>query len=68
DFQIYHEQFYGGMYEELAQNVDIFNAASRNAIRLVTEDMIGDYNKESFFDRVSNLDHEKGHHQRKCRN
>ncbi|MFW9899729.1 MAG: major capsid protein [Candidatus Thorarchaeota archaeon] len=55
DFQVYHEQFYGGLYEKLAQNVDIFNAASRNAIRLVTEDMIGDYNKESFFDRVSNL-------------
>lgn len=55
DFQIYHEQFYGGMYEKLAQNVDIFNAASSNSIRLVTQDMIGDYNKESFFDRVSSL-------------
>jgi hypothetical protein len=55
DFTIYQDQFYGGMYEELAQNVDIFNVASKNTVRLVTNDMIGEYNKESFFDRVSNL-------------
>ena len=42
DFQIYHEQFYGGMYEELAQNVDIFNAASKNNIRLVPDFKIGE--------------------------
>lgn len=55
DFKVYHEQFYGGMYEELSQEVDIFNVASRNTIRLITQDQLGDYTYESFFDRVSSL-------------
>ena len=55
DFKIYHEEYYGGMYEELAQNVDAFNSASQNGVRLVQQDKRGDYEKESFFDQISNL-------------
>ncbi len=55
DFKVYNEELQSGMYEELAQNVDVFNDASRNTIRLVTENMIGNYNKDAYFDRISSL-------------
>jgi len=55
DFIIYHDEVYGGWLEELAQNVNVFNAASKGTIKLITENMLGDYNKKSFFDRISNL-------------
>lgn len=55
DFTIYQEQFHGGMYEGITQNVNAFNAASRNAIRLVAQNFLGDYNKETFFKGISNL-------------
>lgn len=55
DFKIYNEEYYGGMYEELAQNVDAFNSASQNGIRLVQMDKRGDYEKEAFIDQITNL-------------
>ncbi len=55
DFKIYHDQFYGGFTEVVAQQVDVFNAASMNAIRLVTQDHMGDYVYESFMTEISGL-------------
>jgi len=55
DFVIYQEEFFGGMTEVLMQNSDVFNGASRNAIRMVPKPLKGDYEKESFVKDVSNL-------------
>lgn len=49
DFVIYQEQFFGGMTEVLMQQSQLFNNASRGAIQLVPQRLIGDYEKESFF-------------------
>jgi hypothetical protein len=54
-FQIYHEQFHSGYTETLQQETEVFNAASRNAIRLVTQNKLGDYEKQSFFTSISSL-------------
>lgn len=55
DFKIYEEEFYGGMWEGLSQTTNGFNAGSRNALRLVTRDLLGNYSKESFYKSISNL-------------
>lgn len=55
DFKIYHEEFFGGMNEVLMQNVDVFNAASRGALRLVPQRIKGDYEKESFIKEIASL-------------
>jgi len=52
---IYPELVHGGMVETLVQNTDAFNAASLNAIRLVTQRRRGDFHQESFFKNVSSL-------------
>jgi len=52
---IYPDLVHSGMVETLTQNTDAFNAASRNAIRLVTQLRMGDFHQESFFKNVSNL-------------
>lgn len=55
DFKIYDEQFFGGVSEVLAQNANGFNGASNNALRLIPRRLIGQYEKESFFQIISNL-------------
>jgi hypothetical protein len=55
DFVIYQEEFYGGQYEALTQMIDVFNAASNGVIRLVAQDLRGDYDKETFIKSVSGL-------------
>ena len=52
---IYPELVHGGLVETLQQNTDAFNAASRNTIRLVTRDRLGDFSQESFFKNITNL-------------
>lgn len=52
---IYPELVHSGMSETLVQNTDAFNAASRNAIRLVTARRRGDFAQESFFKNVTNI-------------
>lgn len=47
-FKIYDEQYFGGMYEAITQNVNAFNAASAGAITLSVRDVMGDFSKESF--------------------
>ena len=49
DFKIYNAEFQTGVMERVAQNLDAFNEKSRNAIRLVTKALKGEYLKEAFF-------------------
>lgn len=53
DFKIYDEQFYAGVWEGITQFTNAFNAASGNAIRLVAQDLKGDYAKQAFFKRIT---------------
>lgn len=55
DFKIYHEQFFGGMVEQIEQNANGFNAASNNTIQLRPERLVGDYEQESFIKNITNL-------------
>jgi hypothetical protein len=52
---IYPELVHGGIVETLVQETGLFNAGSRNAIRLVTNRQRGDYSQESFWGLISNL-------------
>jgi len=55
DFVIYNSQFWGGVVETLQQNTEAFNAASQNAIRLVTRSILGDFERESFLKSTASL-------------
>lgn len=55
DFVIYNQQFWGGVVETLQQNTEAFNAASQNAVRLVTRSILGDYERESFLKSTASL-------------
>lgn len=55
DFVIYNSQFWGGVVETLQQNTEAFNAASQNAIRLVTRSILGEYERESFLKSTASL-------------
>lgn len=55
DFKIYHEEYYGGMFETIAQNTKAFNAASGNTITLIGRDHRGDFSKESFIKDIADL-------------
>jgi hypothetical protein len=54
-FQIYDAEFQSGYVETLVQETNAFNAASRNAIRLSTQSLIGDYAKNAFFLSTASL-------------
>lgn len=51
----YQEEFYLGVIEELARNVDVFNAGSNGTLLIGSEDYMGDYLKEAMYDRISGL-------------
>jgi len=53
DFKIYQEEFNSGMYEKEAQMIDLFNAASGNSLVLATSRKRGEYDKNSFFKKLS---------------
>lgn len=55
DFVIYNAQFWGGVVETLQQNTEAFNAASQNAVRLVTRSILGEYERESFLKSTASL-------------
>lgn len=55
DFKVYNEQFFGGYVEALEQNANAFNGASANAIQLVPNRLLGDFEKESFIKSISAL-------------
>ena len=54
-WEIYQDQYNAGLAEKLAENVDGFNSASNNAIRLSTQDSRGAYFEEAFFDLNTSL-------------
>ena len=55
NFVIYNAQFWGGVVETLQQNTEAFNAASQNAVRLVTRSILGDFERESFLKSTASL-------------
>lgn len=55
DVKIYEAEFYGGMNEAVAQNINVFNGASNGALNLVSIPMKGHYEKNSFWKDVSGL-------------
>jgi len=55
DFKIYNAEFQSGMWEAISQFTAAFNGSSRNAIRLVTQSLKGEYAKEAFFADISDM-------------
>jgi len=55
DFKIYEDEFYSGLTEVIAQEVELFNEASRGAMVLSTETKKGNYSKASFVSLISSL-------------
>ena len=55
NFQIFHDQFFGGMQEVLTQNANVFNEASNGCIRLIADPHRGDFQEESFMSRTASL-------------
>ena len=54
--EIFHEQFFAGRDEVLAQNAAGFNAAGNFGITLETQDLMGQYDKEQVISLLSGLD------------
>lgn len=55
DMKVYDPRVQGGFIETLVQNTNVFNEASRNAIRLTNNFQSGDYDYEAFFANTSSL-------------
>lgn len=55
DFVVRPEYFETGFIETLGQNINAFNAASRGAIRLVTQEEQGHYAQTRFFDLPTSI-------------
>lgn len=55
DVVIYHPEMQGAFIETLQQNVRDFNDQSRGALSFITNELEGQYEKEAFFDEVSNI-------------
>ncbi len=53
DMVLYPDQIQGGAYETLVENTDVFNAASRNALRIVPALRKAEYAAEAFTQRIS---------------
>lgn len=55
DFTIYDLEYYTGLTEVLLQNANVFNAASRNSIRIIPQMVRGHYEKTTFMKNISDL-------------
>jgi len=55
DFKIYEDEFNAGLFEALYENSLIFNAASGGSIVLVNDVHPGHYQKQAYFDRITDL-------------
>lgn len=55
DVQVYEEQFQGGFIETIYQNVQAFNEASRGALAMRVEELVGHYEQEAMWNDVSNI-------------
>ena len=54
NFQIYDREFFGGMNEVLQQYTNAFNEGSNGAIRLITQGIRGDFERQSFMKKIMN--------------
>ena len=52
DFKILNPEYHSGQIEFLARNLQVFNGASRNAIRLGSKAIEGLYERKTFFDHA----------------
>lgn len=55
DLAVFNEYAYLSMTEVIRQQIDLFNAASRNTIVLRSTAHQGDYNEEAFFGKIAGL-------------
>ena len=55
DMKVYNEQFYAGYTETLERNLAVFNGNSNNSILLSSQVTNGEFIKESYLAKVSNL-------------
>lgn len=55
DFKIYDEQFFAGVYEGIAENLNVFNEASLGALILSAKAMKGQFERESFMKNLSTI-------------
>lgn len=55
DLAVFQEYTYSAMTEVAAQQIELFNAASRNAITLQSSAHQGDYSESTFFQKISGL-------------
>lgn len=51
DMRVFDEQFYGGFIETVQDNIDVFNGASFDTMRLITEFHRGQRNEEAYMVR-----------------
>lgn len=54
DFQVYPREFFTGMNEVLQQFTTVFNEGSQGALRLVTQDIRGEFERQSFMRKIAN--------------
>lgn len=54
DFQIYDAEFFSGMNEVLQQYTNVFNEGSNGAMRLITQSIRGDFERQSFMKKIAN--------------
>lgn len=59
DFIIYDEELHTGITEVLEQAVDPIASGANGTIQLITQNLMGDYEKETFFDLVDGLVQER---------
>lgn len=55
DLAVFSEYAYLAMTETIAQQIDLFNGASRNTIRLSAASHQGDYSEKAFYAKISGL-------------
>lgn len=55
NMKVYEEQFWGGFVDTIRQESDAFNAASAGAITMVRRNVKGDFEQESFVQRIPGL-------------
>lgn len=55
DLAVFSEYAYSAMTEVIAQQIDLFNGASRGAIQLNSSAHQGDYSEQAFFAKISGL-------------
>lgn len=54
DFAVYDREFFSGMNEVLQQYTNVFNEGSNGAMRLITQSIRGDFERQSFMKKIAN--------------